>query len=196
MEKKILFENDDFFVIDKSFGVLSEDLIGEYGIPRLTHRLDKDTSGVMVLGKSEIEIDKLQKLFKSRNVKKVYLALVHGKTPSSGVIRASIGRSKGLKRGIDLFGRKAVTRYKVKKYFKDFSLLECYPETGRTHQVRVHLKSIGHPVAGDKFYKFKRQKNPLGLERQFLHALLIEFLDFKFEVELAKDLQNVLDKLE
>lgn len=194
MKTPILFESKDFFIVNKPSGVLSEDLISQFNLPKLTHRLDKDTSGVMALGKTEKVIKKLQKFFKERRVKKIYLALVYGQTKESGTIRASIGRSKGLKRGADFFGREAVTHFKAKKYYKynNFTLLECRPETGRTHQIRVHLKSIGHPIAGDKIYKFKRQTAPQGLKRQFLHASSLKFLDYKFKTPLPRDLQTVL----
>lgn len=194
MKIPIIFESGDFFIVDKPAGVLSGDLISQFDLPGLTHRLDKDTSGVMALGKTEKVIKELQKLFKERRVKKSYLALVHGQVKEAGTIRASIGRSKGLKRGADFFGRQAVTHFKAKKYYKynNFTLLECVPETGRTHQIRVHLKSIGHPIAGDRIYKFKRQVPPQGLRRQFLHASSLELLDYKFKAPLPGDLQTVL----
>lgn len=197
----IIFENNLFLVLDKPAGILSEDVLGEFpSIPRLTHRLDKDTSGVMVLGKNEKEIQALQKLFLTRKVKKKYLALVHGvPKEDKGEITLPIVRGKGLKRIARLFtgkGRAALTAWKIKKSYQNFTLLAVSPKTGRTHQIRVHLKSLGYPIAGDKLYKFKRQKTPQGLNRQFLHSCELTFREFKFHSSLPKGLQNILDKLE
>ena len=191
----ILFENQDFFVINKPAGILSEAVAKELKISSTTHRLDKDTSGIMVIARNPEYRKRVQNLFKARKVKKQYLALVHGEIKKDGEINAPIIRSQGLKRGVAWGGREAITFYKVKRKYKNFTLLEVFPQTGRTHQVRVHMKYLGHPIVGDRFYKFKRLPN-LGLKRQFLHAQEISFLDYKFQAPLAQDLQSALNQLE
>jgi 23S rRNA pseudouridine1911/1915/1917 synthase len=148
--------------------------------PGIVHRLDKATSGVMLVAKNQKYFDYLKSLFQKRQIKKTYLALVWGKVlPRSGVIEKTIGiKSGSLKRSVrsEKMAKDAVTYYKVKKYFaagdKIFSLLEVEPKTGRTHQVRVHLASIGHPVLGDRVYG-RRAKEAAG--RLMLHSLSLEF---------------------
>ena len=125
--------------------------------PGIVHRLDKDTSGLMVVAKNDRALHLLQDQFKSRTVKKVYLALVEGIVePREGVIDAPIGRNRNhrKKMAVTSDGRSARTRYRVKQVFHDppLSLIECYPETGRTHQIRVHFAWRHHPLVGDTIY--------------------------------------------
>jgi 23S rRNA pseudouridine1911/1915/1917 synthase len=226
MDIKIIYEDNDVIVIDKPAGILvhpvpafakastgklneNNTLLGilktKYPNAQLVHRLDQDTSGLMVIAKNQQMAEFLKAQFKNREIKKKYLALVYGiLKEKKGIIAKSISKSR--KRGgsqtIAPIGkmREALTRYEVIKEFKNYSLLEVSPETGRTHQIRVHLASIGHPVVGDEKYKFKRQKTIKGLNRQFLHA---KYLKFKlpngevkeFESELPNDLKLVIDKL-
>lgn len=157
-----------------------------YGRAGIVHRLDKETSGLLLVAKTPEAFEGLQRQFKERRVEKEYLALVHGRVePKEGVIQAPISRSPfdRKKFGVFLGGRKARTRYRVisrpVSHFtpSPLTLLEVMPETGRTHQIRVHLKHIGHPVVGDK--KYAGRKNTRAdrqwCPRQFLHAGYLGF---------------------
>jgi len=217
----VLFEDDDVLVVDKPAGLTVHPapghksgtlvnailshlplLSGESGRPGIVHRLDKDTSGVMVIAKNTVALAKLSEQFKSHTINKVYLTLVQGHlTPEQGIIEAHIGRDTGDRKKMAIAaesrGREARTRYKVLKYNGNYSLLEVKPETGRTHQIRVHLAAIGHPVVGDATYGFKNQI----LARQFLHAHRLGFYHPRtgeyqeFTSELPSDLKQVLEKL-
>ncbi len=151
--------------------------------PGIVHRLDKGTSGVIVIAKNQKSFEYLKNLFKKREIEKKYLALVFGKLKEKqGKIEGEMGRSKrdfrkqALVRGkINVRkGRYSLSFYKVLKESGDCSLLEVSPKTGRTHQIRVHLHSIGHPIVGDKKYTFKEYKN-IEAPRMFLHAESISF---------------------
>ena len=180
--------------------------VGEDSLrPGIIHRLDKDTSGLIIIAKNNKAFEYLKKQFQERKVIKRYLALVHGKVKDEkGTITKSISLSKKdhLKRSalLDEKSKPAWTEYQVKKYFNNYTLLEVAPKTGRTHQIRIHLASIGHPITGDKQYKFKRQINPKNLNRQFLHA---SYLKFKlpngkiaeFKSKLPQDLEKVLESI-
>lgn len=174
--------------------------------PGIVHRLDRDTSGVILIARNQEFFEYLKNLFKTNQIKKTYLALVWGKLePKTGAIKTSIGIKTGTtkrtvwpKRAKDF--KEAVTEYRVKKYFKDFSLVELMPKTGRTHQLRIHLASISHPVVGDKLYGFKKFKISLDLDRQFLHAVSLEFSSaaghrIRIEAELPEELKQVIDTL-
>ncbi len=170
--------------------------------PGIVHRLDKETSGIIVIPRNQEYFDYLKNLFKTRQIKKTYLALVAGELKESeGIIDKPIGIKTGsVKRSVhsEKMKKSAVTRYKVKKTFygepgrtigserKKVSLLEVFPETGRTHQIRVHLASIGHPILGDKLYGGKKSREAAA--RLMLHAYSIEFSSpsgsrIKLEVE-------------
>lgn len=204
MQLKIIYEDENVLVIDKPAGINADD------IPRRVHRLDKDTSGVLLVAKNDKALDFLQKQFKEKKVKKKYLALVVGHLKTNrGVIETLLGRSAADKRKQKVYlpgepksegKRKAVTKYKVLERFKNFDLVEVEPKTGRKHQIRSHFAYLGHPIAGDKLYGFKRQICPKGLKRQFLHAsyLKIKLLNGKtkeFNSELAEDLKSCLQNL-
>jgi len=225
---QIIFEDDSFLVIDKPAGLtvnhsettkneetiqswieknfqfpLAQDIFLRNG---LVHRLDKETSGLLLIAKTKEAFENLQSQFKERKVKKKYLALVHGLVESSqGVIEASVSRSPfdRKKFGVFLGGREAKTNYQVLEKLKGFSLLELSPETGRTHQIRVHLKFLGHPVVGDTKYAGRKtaRQDRQWCPRQFLHA---EYLSFdhpltkqrvEFSSKLPSDLQLVMIKL-
>ncbi len=162
--------------------------------PGIVHRLDKETSGILVVPRNQEYFDYLKNLFKTRQIKKTYLALALGEPKESeGVIDKPIGIKTGsVKRSVhsEKMKKSAVTRYKVKKTFDSpagkVSLLEVFPETGRTHQIRVHLASIGHPIIGDKLYGGKKSREAAA--RLMLHAYSIEFSSpggsrIKLEVE-------------
>jgi len=220
----IVYEDDDVLVIDKPAGLVvhpaaghasgtlvnavlshAPDLEGIGGEvrPGIVHRLDKDTSGLMVVAKNDRALHLLQDQFKSRTVKKVYLALVEGLVePREGIIDAPIGRNRNhrKKMAVTSEGRSARTRYRVKQIWTDppVSLIECYPETGRTHQIRVHAAYAGHPVAGDEKYgdeEFNRQMQRFGLSRLFLHAHSVSFEERAFSSPLPIELQTILDQL-
>ena len=149
--------------------------------PGIVHRLDKDTSGVLLLTKNQVAYKFLKRQFQEKVIKKVYLALIYGDLKKeSGIIDRPIGRSKHDFRakatGSTAQGeiRNAVTYYKVIKKYDGYSLLEVRPVTGRTHQIRVHLKSISHPIVCDPVYAPSKECIP-GLKRQALHAMSIEF---------------------
>ena len=189
----IIYEDDDLLVIDKPPGltihpapghpshtlvnaILSHlvDLPDDSLRPGIVHRLDKDTSGVMVVAKNSLAQADLISQFKAHSVVKVYLVLVKGHlAPDDGVIEAPIGRDPRNRKRMAVMaeGREARTQYHVIKHIGNYTLLEVRPETGRTHQIRVHLKAIGYPVVGDKVYGVKSAY----LSRQFLHASRLGF---------------------
>ena len=224
---KIIYEDNDVLVIEKPAGLLVHPthkqekdtliawLLDNYPEiknvgddekrPGIVHRLDRDTSGLLAVAKNNESFQSLKKQFQEREIKKTYLALVVGHLKEKkGVITKTIGLSKKdyRKRSalLDIHSKPARTEYQVIKEFKDYSLLEVSPKTGRTHQIRVHLASIGYPIAGDKQYKFKRQPCPENLTRQFLHAYRLQFQLLngrivKFKSELPEDLKEVIEKL-
>ncbi|MBI3627139.1 MAG: RluA family pseudouridine synthase [Candidatus Sungbacteria bacterium] len=185
--------------------------------PGIVHRLDKQTSGVMVIARNQASFLKLKELFKSRRVEKTYTALVCGRLKKSrGEIKTAIGRliktpmkmavqrdeprlgkaGRGMKKKKIRLVKEASTEYKVLKEFAKTSLLEVHPRTGRMHQIRLHLASIGHPVAGDTVYGGKKVCHH-DLGRQFLHASMISFTlhdgeRLMFEADLPQKLQTVL----
>ncbi len=172
--------------------------------PGIVHRLDKDTSGVLIVARNQKTFDFLKDLFQRRLVQKTYLALVAGRlNKKSGIIKKPIGIKTGsTKRSTasSKMQKEAITEFRVIKRLeiagREFSLLEVAPKTGRTHQIRVHLASIGHPVAGDALYGKSGNKLE-GLARQFLHAKSIEFNmpsgeRVRFEADLPEELRKIL----
>jgi 23S rRNA pseudouridine1911/1915/1917 synthase len=204
MKFGILYEDENVLVIDKPAGINSDNF------ERRVHRLDKDTSGILLIAKDNKTLDFLQKQFKERRVEKHYLALVAGSIKNKeGTIEALIGRSPKERKKQKVYlthgpgsegKRKAITKYKVLKKSENYSLIEVLPKTGRRHQIRVHLAYISHPIVGDKMYGFKNQPLPEGLKRQFLHAnyLKIKLPDGKikeFKSGLPSDLKLCLQNL-
>ncbi len=171
--------------------------------PGIVHRLDKDTSGVMILAKTAESFEYLKDQFKRQRPKKEYLALVFGVPgESKGRITRPMSRSKRnpLRRTIDEAGKPAITEWRLEKKFSHYALLRAFPLTGRTHQIRVHFHFLGFPIVGDTLYVFKRQRPPQGVHRQLLHAekLKIELPSGKeraFLAPLPEDFQSVLDQL-
>lgn len=174
--------------------------------PGMVHRLDKDTSGVIVVARNQKSFEELKKLFKNRKIKKKYLAVVYGKLKNkNGVIEKPIARAGNYKKQT-IAGRKtktkirqAITKYKVLQEFKNYSLVEARLITGRTHQIRIHFFSLGHPVIGDKIYKIKGKSkfNQLKTKRQLLHASQIEFKllgkKYSFSSPLPSDFNKFLN---
>lgn len=213
LDPKIIYEDKNFLAVDKPAGMLvhptshkSEEqtlvdwLVERYPEisqvgddpetrPGIVHRLDRETSGVMVITRNQNYFEYLKSLFQKHLVKKTYLALVFGEVKSKrGRIEKPIGLTNGtIKRRVESgrMVKEAITDYELKRVFKiaskelkrentSFSLIEVEPKTGRTHQIRVHLKSIGHPIVGDKLYGPRIQ--PEWATRLMLHSLSIEFL--------------------
>nr|HID14280.1 RluA family pseudouridine synthase [Anaerolineae bacterium] len=168
----------------------------------IVHRLDKDTSGLILVAKDEATRAALQWQFKHRQVIKTYLALVEGQVqPREGIIEAPVGRDKRQRKRMAVVrsGREARTLYRAVEYFPDHTLLEVRPHTGRTHQVRVHLAWLGYPVVGDAVYGLRRQRLLRG--RHFLHAARLRFVHpatgeaVEFEAPLPSELAAVLKRL-
>jgi 23S rRNA pseudouridine1911/1915/1917 synthase len=198
------------------FKALSE--VGGELRPGIVHRLDRNTSGLIIVAKNDVAHRKLAAQFSEREIAKTYLALVHGWfKETKGTISAAISRDVVRRTRMTVRrsegGRTAVSHYKVAKQFESvygkFALVEVKIETGRTHQIRVHLSSIGHPVVGDTLYGAPAEIRPpkakieaIGLRRQFLHAARLEFQQpctgkvMKFQVELPKELRDFLGLLE
>ena len=203
---KVIYEDENLLVIDKPAGINSDDF------EKRIHRLDKDTSGILLVAKSDKALDFFQKQFKNRTVIKKYLALVVGDVKTDkGEIETLIGRSlkDRKKQKVYLLNepdakrkglRKAITEYRVLERFKDYTLIEAEPKTGRKHQIRCHLAALGYPIVGDKIYGFKNQPCPKGLKRQFLHASSIKIKmpdgEIKeFKSQLPEDLKEILCQL-
>lgn len=204
----ILSESDKLLVVDKPAGMSMDEIAG---LP--AHRLDKDTSGVLLVAKDEQTLKSLRQEFKERKVEKRYICLVEGGPKEKrGIIHTLLGRSpadrrkqraypideqKEGRRPLDKARglREAITEWKALQRFNDYTLLEVTPKTGRKHQIRAHMASMGHPVAGDKLYGFKNQQIPEGLERQFLHASFLKIKEGEFTSPLPEDLQKVLKNL-
>lgn len=227
---EIVYADKDFIVVNKPAGIamhggasvrgktLADFLVEKFPElkkvgddpavrPGMVHRLDKDTSGVLLVARTEQTFHDLKNLFKTRQIEKIYLALVIGRVvPRTGTIDLKIGRLikrpalRGTGQSRIKNEREAKTEYHVLKYVNGFTLLEVKPKTGRMHQVRVHLRAIGYPVAGDKLYG-KKNTDPKGLFRQFLHASSLSFSypegkRWRFEADLPDDLAFVLKNLE
>jgi len=161
--------------------------------PGIVHRLDKDTSGLMLVAKNVSAHANLSNQFKTRSVKKTYLVLVRGHlTPEDGIIEAPVGRDPRNRKRMAVVaegrGRQARTQYRVVEHIDDYTLLEAMPETGRTHQIRVHLSAIGYPVVGDPTYGVKSPS----LSRQLGFHLPSSGEYMEFESGLPPDLQQAL----
>lgn len=205
---KIIYEDDTLLVVDKPAGIDIEGVKNALPASFLpAHRLDKDTSGVLLVAKNQETLDFLQKQFQERTVEKKYVCLVEGNIKADeGAIATLIGRAKGDKRKQKVYlagepgaegKREAVSSYCVLERFSAYTLIEVTPKTGRKHQIRTHLAYVGHPIAGDKLYAFKDQLVPEGLKRQFLHASFLRIAipdgtEKEFQSELPEDLKNVL----
>jgi 23S rRNA pseudouridine1911/1915/1917 synthase len=195
----IVFEDECMVVVDKPAGMVVHpapghstgtlvhallhhctDLSGIGGVerPGIVHRLDKDTSGLVLVAKSEIAHRSLSSQFKQREIKKVYLALVKGNVKQNkGVIDLAIGRHKIHRKKMAIQqegGRSATTSYEVIARYPHFSYLRLFPKTGRTHQIRVHVAEMGHPILSDKIYGGKLDAKHIKMPRQALHAHKLE----------------------
>ncbi|NPV77837.1 MAG: RluA family pseudouridine synthase [Anaerolineae bacterium] len=222
---QIVFENKDLIIVNKPAGMVVHPAFGHSsgtlvnaalahipdleGIggeqrPGVVHRLDKDTSGLIILAKNERTHAFLQNQFKARKVKKTYLTLVDGTPPTpEGRIEAPIGRDPSHRKKMAIVpeskGREAITEYFTLEKFPNHTFLEVYPLTGRTHQIRIHLGFLGCPVVGDNLYG--RRHPSVDLKRQFLHASRLsirlpgENVECIFEAPLPAELEEVLAAL-
>ena len=222
---EVVFENADVMVINKPAGMVVHpaaghrtgtlvnaalgrapgmQAVGGEERPGIVHRLDKDTSGLIILAKNDAAHHWLQEQFRLRKVEKTYLALVDGKPPTpSGRVEAAIGRDAAHRQRMavvrDEKGREAITEYRVREALGSYTLLECHPLTGRTHQIRLHCAFLGCPVVGDTVYGLRKPSLPLN--RQFLHAARLKLIlpsqsePLTFEAPLPADLQVILISL-
>jgi 23S rRNA pseudouridine1911/1915/1917 synthase len=225
----IRYEDEDIIIINKPAGMVvhpapghergtlvnavlshAPDLPGVGGEkrPGIVHRLDKNTSGLIVVAKHDVALRGVQRQFKQRSVRKVYLALVEGHIqPSEALIDAPIGRDPRQRKRMAVIppnrsarARPAQTSYQLVDRYGDFSLVACYPLTGRTHQIRVHLAFAGFPIVGDAIYGRRKQRLPL--KRHFLHAAELTFRrpsdgeSVTFRAELPPELQQLLEELD
>ncbi|MBV1816617.1 RluA family pseudouridine synthase [Anaerosalibacter bizertensis] len=220
----ILYEDDDIAIIDKPQGMVVHPASGNYSgtlvnallyhmdslstmggqeRPGIVHRLDKDTSGLLIISKNDFSHSILVNEIKERRVKRIYYCLVYGNVKvDKGVINAPIGRDPVDRRRmtvIDKNSKEAITHFKVLERFNRYTLLEVELETGRTHQIRVHMAYIGHPVVGDIVYSNK--KSIFGLKGQLLHAKRLSFYHprkgdyLEFESELPNYFISILKKV-
>ncbi len=217
----IIYEDDDLLVINKKSGMVVHPAPGHYTNtlvnallyhfnittkdklrPGIVHRLDKDTSGLMLVAKNDLMLDKLSEMISKKEVERHYLALVDGQIKhDTGTIDAPIGRDPNDRQKMAVTeqnSKSAITHFKVLKRFKNNTLLECILETGRTHQIRVHLAYIGYPVTNDPVYS-KKKATSFG---QMLHSKSIKFThprtnkEMYFEIETPKEFKNKLQELE
>lgn len=216
----VIFEDQLLLVIDKPAGVTVnkadttrnqltiEDQLSQSGLPRrgIVHRLDKDTSGLLVIAKTAAALADLQAQFKKRQVKKTYLALVHGRVePKSGSINLPVGRNPLNRQRFTVLitGRPAVTGYQTVTAYSDYSLLQVFPKTGRTHQIRIHFKHLNHPLVSDPLYLGKKRlkQDRVWCPRLFLHSQSLSFTHpqnhriINLEAPLPYDLQAALEKI-
>ncbi|RSK26960.1 RluA family pseudouridine synthase [Bacillus sp. HMF5848] len=223
MDLHIYYEDSDVLVVNKPRGMVVHpapghlsgtlvnglmahctDLSGINGImrPGIVHRIDKDTSGLLMVAKNDLAHKSLVDQLVKKTVTRRYKAIVHGVIPhDDGTIDAPIGRNKHDRQSMtvtDDHSKDAVTHFKVLERFKDFSYIECQLETGRTHQIRVHMKYIGYPLAGDPKYG---PKKTLDINGQALHAGILGFKHprtqeyLQFEAPLPVEFEELLDKL-
>lgn len=221
---EIVYQDSDIAVINKPQGMVTHPAPGNYdgtlvnailyhigdlsGIngelrPGIVHRLDKDTSGLLVIAKNDAAHKALSEQIADKKARRIYWALVYGNIKANdGVVDTLIGRDPRNRKKMAVLkagGREAVTRYRILERYGEYTLVECELETGRTHQIRVHMKHIGHPVAGDPVYS--RQKDRFGLSGQLLHARKLELTHPQtgermiFEAPLPEYFTAVLAKL-
>ena len=220
----IYYEDDDLIVVNKPSGMVVHPAPGNYTgtlvnaliyhtnnlskvntniRPGIVHRIDKDTSGIIIVAKNDKAHLNISEQIKEHKTTKTYLALVRGRVKENeATIDMPIGRSKKdrKKMAVDKYGKKAVTHFKVLKRYSDCTLLEVVIETGRTHQIRVHLSEIGYPIIGD--YTYSNGKNRFDVEGQMLHAYKIKFKhpttneEVEYTAELPKYFKDILEKLD
>lgn len=222
LDLDIVYEDSNLLVVNKPEGLVvhpaesydgptlvhgllyqSDELSSINGVkrPGIVHRIDKDTSGLLIVAKNDIAHQRLSEAFSKHEVKRIYTALVYGKIDVlKGVIDMPIGRHRTnrLKMAVDPEGKRAVTHFKVLEQFDKYTLIECELETGRTHQIRVHMAHIGYPIVGDPIYG---PKDVIGDTGQFLHAHTLTFVHpiknehMTFTVDMPESFKQMLNKL-
>ncbi|MCR5307425.1 MAG: RluA family pseudouridine synthase [bacterium] len=222
MNLDIVYEDSDVLVVNKPQGLIVhptlstkektlvnglmyqvKDLSGINGVnrPGIVHRIDKDTSGLLMVAKNDYSHNSLVEQLKNKTTKRLYVALVYGViNENKGRINAPIGRDKTDRKKMAVVedGKEAVTNFTVLERFDGYTLIECKLETGRTHQIRVHMKYIGHPLVGDPLYG---PKKVIGNTGQFLHAKLIGFNHprtneyLEFTTDIPDNFKDILEKL-
>lgn len=222
LDLDIVYEDSNLLVVNKPEGLVvhpaesydgptlvhgllyqSDELSSINGVkrPGIVHRIDKDTSGLLIVAKNDIAHQRLSEAFSKHEVKRIYTALVYGKIDvPKGVIDMPIGRHRTnrLKMAVDPEGKRAVTHFKVLEQFEKYTLIECELETGRTHQIRVHMAHIGYPIVGDPIYG---PKDVIGDTGQFLHAHTLTFVHpiknehMTFTVDMPESFKQMLNKL-
>ena len=221
----ILYEDEDIIVVNKARGMVvhpasgvntgtlvnallfhCQDLSGINGEirPGIVHRLDKDTSGVMVCAKNDKAHINLAEQIRTKSAHRIYRAVVHGNIKEeAGIIKGDIGRHLTDRKKMAIVqenGKSAVTHFKVLERFGDYTLVECQLETGRSHQIRVHMTSIGHPLVNDPKYG-PRKTTPFAIAGQALHSLLLTLrhpstgAEMQFEAPLPEDMKKILTAL-
>ena len=221
----ILYEDEDIIVVNKARGMVvhpasgvntgtlvnallfhCQDLSGINGEirPGIVHRLDKDTSGVMVCAKNDKAHINLAEQIRTKSAHRIYRAVVHGNIKEeAGIIKGDIGRHLTDRKKMAIVqenGKSAVTHFKVLERFGDYTLVECQLETGRTHQIRVHMTSIGHPLVNDPKYG-PRKTTPFAIAGQALHSLMLTLrhpstgAEMQFEAPLPEDMEKILTAL-
>lgn len=221
----ILYEDKDLLVVNKPKGMVVHPAAGHYsgtlvnalmyhckdqlsginGIlrPGIVHRIDMDTTGTLVVCKNDISHQSLAEQLKEHSITRRYRAIVHGRLKEDGTVNAPIGRHPTDRKKMSIHaknGKPAITHYRILKQYKEYTYIECQLETGRTHQIRVHMASIGHPLLGDQIYGPSKvpYKN---LQGQTLHAMILGFLHpttqkyMEFEAPLPEYFQHLLDVL-
>ncbi len=220
----ILYEDADLIVVNKARGMVvhpaagihsgtlvnallyhCKDLSGINGVirPGIVHRLDKDTSGVMVAAKNDASHMDLAEQIRTKQAKRVYQAVVHGNIKeNAGIIEGDIGRHPVDRKKMAIVssnGKPAVTEFRVLERFGQYTLVECTLRTGRTHQIRVHMTHIGHPLVGDP--KYGTRKSPFAISGQALHSCSLRLVhpvtkqEMYFEAPLPEDMQKILKRL-
>lgn len=232
MEPKIIFQDESLFVVDKPSGWITNDadttttqpvlqtwIRDNFDYPLkgdremrdgIVHRLDKETSGILLVAKTKEAFESLQSQFKERKIEKTYIALLHGKvSPEVGEIKALVGRLPWRRDrfGVVPGGRESLSNYKVLEFYPGnnagHTLVEFSPKTGRTHQIRIHSKHIDHAIVADEFYAGRKtaRNDRKWCPRLFLHAATIKFThpltgkEMEFKSDLPEELQNVLNNL-
>lgn len=224
IEINIVYEDEDIVIVNKEKGMVvhpangnedntlvnailahcKDSLSGINGVirPGIVHRIDKDTTGILVIAKNDESHNNLAEQFKEHSINRIYIALVRGVLKDDeGTIDMPIARSKKdrKKMAVDVNGKRAVTHFKVIERFEKYTLVELKLETGRTHQIRVHMSQIGYPLVGD--YVYSNGKNPFGISGQMLHAKLLGFIHPKtnkyieFDSVLPNEFKNVINIL-
>ncbi len=219
----IVYEDDDLLIVNKKSGMVVHPAVGNYSKtlvnalmyrfslsngtsavrPGIVHRIDKDTSGLLIVAKNDWAHEKLSEMIKNKDVERKYIALVDGIIPhETGTIDAPIGRDIDNRQRMmvtDINAKDSITHFKVLKRYQNKTLIECKLETGRTHQIRVHMKYIGYPIYNDPVYGKTKNATDFG---QFLHSRSIKFIhprtkkEIYYEVDLPSEFKTYLDSLE